>query len=257
MAFFCVYSRELNCYGGGEGLGQVTRIKRKKPGTLRRIIKTGLLFLAVFIVFSVLQVTVLRFVNPPFTGAMVSNWLADRMAGREAQWPDPEWRPLRRISPHLRRSVLAGEDQRFTAHNGFDFVEMNQALQDAMVSGRVRGASTITMQVARTVFLWPGRSLARKSLEGYYTVLIEVFWSKKRILEVYLNTVDWGEGVVGAEMASKKYFRTNASYVTAEQAALLAAILPSPHHWSAEHPTEYVKERQRRILEDMRKMPLL
>ena len=235
----------------------MTRIKRKKPGTLRRIIKTGLLFLAVFIVFSVLQVTVLRFVNPPFTGAMVSNWLADRMAGREAQWPDPGWRPLRRISPHLRRSVLAGEDQRFTAHNGFDFVEMNQALQDAMVSGRVRGASTITMQVARTVFLWPGRSLARKSLEAYYTVLIEVFWSKKRILEVYLNTVDWGEGVVGAEMASRKYFRTNASYLTAEQAALLAAILPSPHHWSAEHPTEYVKERQRRILEDMRKMPLL
>ena len=236
----------------------MTRIKRKKPGTLRRIIKTGLLFLAVFIVFSVLQVTVLRFANPPFTGAMVSNWLADRMAGREeAQWPDPEWRPLRRISPHLRRSVLAGEDQRFTAHNGFDFVEMNQALQDAMVSGRVRGASTITMQVARTVFLWPGRSLARKSLEAYYTVLIEVFWSKKRILEVYLNTVDWGEGVVGAEMASRKYFRTNASYLTAEQAALLAAILPSPHHWSAEHPTEYVKERQRRILEDMRKMPLL
>jgi len=88
-------------------------------------------------------------------------------------------------------------------------------------------------------------------------VLIEAFWSKKRILEVYLNTVDWGQDAVGAERASKKYFRTNASYLTAEQAALLAAILPSPHHWSPEHPTEYVKERQRRILEDMRKMPLL
>jgi monofunctional biosynthetic peptidoglycan transglycosylase len=111
--------------------------------------------------------------------------------------------------------------------------------------------------VARTVFLWPGRSLVRKSLEAYYTVLIEAFWGKKRILEVYLNTVDWGEGVVGAEMASKKYFRTNASYLTAEQSALLAAVLPSPHQWSPEHPTEYVRERQRRILEDMRKMPLL
>jgi monofunctional glycosyltransferase len=235
----------------------VTRLRREKPGIVRRAIKACLLVLGLFLLLSVLQVGLLRFVNPPFTGAMVSSWVADRVAGREAQWPDPEWRPLRKISPHLRRSVLAGEDQRFTTHNGFDFVEMNQAFQDALTGGRVRGASTITMQVARTVFLWPGRSLARKSLEVYYTVLIEVFWTKKRILEVYLNTVDWGEDVVGAEMASKKYFRTNASYLTAEQAALLAAVLPSPHHWSPEHPTEFVRERQKRILDDMRKMPLL
>jgi monofunctional biosynthetic peptidoglycan transglycosylase len=235
----------------------VTRIKRKKPGLAKRIIKAGLLFLVLFFVVSLAQVAVLRFVNPPFTGTMISNWIADKVAGREAQWSDPEWRPLRKISPHLRRSVLAGEDQRFTTHSGFDFVEMNQAVQDALAGGRVRGASTITMQVARTVFLWPGRSLARKALEAYYTALIEVFWSKKRILEVYLNTVDWGEDAVGAEGASKKYFRTSVSTLTAEQAALLAAILPSPHHWSPEPPTEYVKERQRRILEDMKKMPLL
>jgi monofunctional biosynthetic peptidoglycan transglycosylase len=235
----------------------VTRIKRKRPAIVKRIAKTCLLVLGLFVVVSVVQVAVLRFVNPPFTGAVISNWVADTLAGRDARWPDPEWRPLRKISPHLRRSVLAGEDQRFTTHNGFDFVEMNQAFQEAVSGGRVRGASTITMQVSRTVFLWPGRSLARKSLEAYYTVLIEVLWSKKRILEVYLNTVDWGEDVVGAEMASKKYFRTNASYLTAEQAALMAAVLPSPHHWSPVHPTEYVRERQRRILEDMRKMPLL
>ncbi len=235
----------------------MTRVKRKKPGLLRRVVKTCVLLLALFAVLSVLQVAVLRFVNPPFIGAVVSDWVSDKMAGREARWPDPEWRPLRKISPHLRRAVLAGEDQRFTSHHGFDFVEMNQALQDAMAGGRVRGASTLTMQVARTVFLWPGRSLARKALEAYYTVLVEVFWSKQRILEVYLNTVDWGEDLVGAEMASRKYFRTTASYLTAEQAALLAAILPSPHHWSPEKPTEYVRERQRRILEDMKKMPLL
>jgi len=235
----------------------VTRIKRKKPGLAKRVIKAGLLFLVLFFVVSVVQVAVLRFVNPPFTGIMISNWIADKVAGREAQWPDPEWRPLRKISPHLRRAVLAGEDQRFTSHNGFDFVEMNQAFQEALAGARLRGASTLTMQAARTVFLWPGRSLARKGLEAYYTVLVEVLWSKKRILEVYLNTVDWGEDAVGAEMASKKYFRTSVSTLTAEQAALLAAILPSPHHWSPEHPTEYVKERQRRILDDMRKMPLL
>jgi len=235
----------------------VTRIQRKKPSLPKRAVKACLLLLILFLAVSVLQVALLRFINPPVTGAMISNWVEDKAAGREAQWPDPEWRPLRKISPHLRRCVLAGEDQRFTTHNGFDFVEMNHALQDAVAGGRVRGASTITMQVARTVFLWPGRSLARKALEAYYTVLIEVLWSKQRILEIYLNTVDWGEDVVGVEMASKKYFRTNASSLTAEQAALLAAILPSPHHWSPERPNEYVKERQRRILEDMRKMPLL
>jgi monofunctional biosynthetic peptidoglycan transglycosylase len=224
---------------------------------VRRVVKACFLLVVLFLVVSVLQVAVLRFVNPPFTGAMISNWVADKVAGREAQWPDPEWRPLRKISPHLRRSVLAGEDQRFTAHHGFDLVEMNHAFQDALAGGRVRGASTITMQVARTVFLWPGRSLARKALEAYYTVLIEACWSKKRILEVYLNSVDWGENLVGAEMASKRYFRTHASYLTAEQAALMAAVLPSPHQWSPEHPTEYVKERQRRILEDMKRMPLL
>jgi monofunctional biosynthetic peptidoglycan transglycosylase len=235
----------------------VSHIKKKKTGVVKRVLKACLLCLSLFLAISVMQVAALRFVNPPFTGAMLSEWVADEIAGQEARWPDSEWRPLRKISPHLRRSVLAGEDQRFTTHNGFDFVEMNQALQEVLAGGRVRGASTITMQVARTVFLWPGRSLARKSLEAYYTVLIEMFWSKKRILEVYLNTVDWGEDVVGAEMASRKYFRTNASYLTAEQAALLAAVLPSPHHWSPEHPTEYVRERQKRILEDMRKMPLL
>jgi len=221
------------------------------------VLKACLFLLGLFLILSVVQVAVLRVVNPPFTGTMISNWVADKMAGREAQWPDPEWRPLRKISPHLRRSVLAGEDQRFTIHHGFDFVELNQAFQEVLSGRRVRGASTISMQTARTVFLWSGRSLARKSLEVYYTVLIELLWSKKRILEVYLNTVDWGKHVVGADMASEKYFQTQASYLTAEQAALLAAVLPSPHQWSPEHPTEYVLERQKRILGDMRKMPLL
>jgi len=221
------------------------------------VIKACLFLMGLFLFLSVVQVAVLRVVNPPFTGIMISNWVADKIAGREAHWPDPEWRPLRRISPHLRRSVLAGEDQRFTLHHGFDFVELHQVFQEVLSGRRVRGASTISMQTARTVFLWSGRSLARKSLEVYYTVLIELLWSKKRILEVYLNTVDWGKHMVGADMASKKYFQTQPSYLTEEQAALLAAVLPSPHQWSPEHPTEYVLERQKRILSDLRKMPLL
>jgi monofunctional biosynthetic peptidoglycan transglycosylase len=113
------------------------------------------------------------------------------------------------------------------------------------------------MQAARTVFLWKDRNWIRKSLEAYYTVLIEVLWSKKRILEIYLNTVDWGTDVMGAEAASRVYFHTSASRITAYQAALLAAILPSPHNWSAANPSAYVRARQQKILDDMRKMPLL
>jgi len=164
---------------------------------------------------------------------------------------------LNEISPHLRKAVLAAEDQRFNFHNGFDFVEINQAIRDILEEGRVRGASTITMQVARTVFLWPERSWSRKLAEAYYTVLIELCWSKRRILEVYLNTVDWGIGIMGAEAASRKYFHTDAGSITALQAALLASILPSPHRWSPTKPTKQVWERQRRIMKDMGKMPAL
>jgi len=167
------------------------------------------------------------------------------------------WRPLREISPHLRKAVLAAEDQRFLSHHGFDFKELNQAIKDMALKKRSRGASTLTMQVARTVFLWPERSWLRKAAEAYYTVLIEIFWSKKRILEVYLNTVDWGGDLRGAEAASKKYFHRSAAHISRFQAALLAAILPNPDHWSPTNPSPWIRKRQQRILEDMLRMPLL
>ncbi len=127
-----------------------------------------------------------------------------------------------------------------------------------MFSSRgIRGASTITMQTARTVFLWPERSWLRKAVEAYYTLLIELMWSKERILEIYLNTVDWGEEIMGAEAASQGYFLVPASRITRSQAALLAAILPSPHKWSPTRPNAQVLRRQERILKDMENMPLL
>ena len=122
---------------------------------------------------------------------------------------------------------------------------------------RTRGASTLTMQVARTVFLWPGRSWLRKAAEAHYTVLIEIFLSKERILEIYLNTVDWGAGLMGAEAASKKYFYRSAAHISRHQATLLAAILPNPDKWSPTQPGPRVLKRQKRILEDMEGMPLL
>ena len=171
--------------------------------------------------------------------------------------PNKFWRPLKDISPHLRKAVLAGEDQRFLSHHGFDFTELNQAIKEMALKKGFRGASTISMQVARTVFLWPKRSWVRKAGEAYYTVLIEILWRKERILEIYLNTVDWGSGLMGAEAASRKYFQCSSARIFSNQAALLAAILPNPDKWSPINPSAWVLMRQKRILKDMKRMPLL
>jgi monofunctional biosynthetic peptidoglycan transglycosylase len=216
--------------------------------------------LLVLCVLSMAEVLALRFYDPPFTAWMGWQWLGSRLLNDRPEgpyvMPPIHWRSLKRISPHLIQAVLAGEDQRFLSHGGFDLVEMQDALEEMLASGKMRGASTITMQAARTVFLWPSRNWPRKILEAYYTVLLEWLWGKKRILEVYVNTVDWGDGIAGAESAARNYFRKSSSAVTASEAALLAAILPNPHAWSPVHPGDSVRERQRRILRDMEKMPV-
>jgi monofunctional biosynthetic peptidoglycan transglycosylase len=196
------------------------------------------------------------FMNPPFTAMTALNWIRHSETARHNQIKS-SWQPLEEISPHLRKAVLAGEDQRFVSHHGFDFKELNQAIKDMALKKGARGASTITMQVARTVFLWPNRSWLRKAAEAYYTVLIEIFWSKERILEIYLNTVDWGSGLMGAEAASRKYFNRTSARLSRPQAALLAAILPNPDKWSPTNPSAYVSIRQKIILKDMKRMPLL
>ena len=216
----------------------------------------GLKVLFFLCILSLVQVAVLRFLNPPLTATML--WA--RIQGKNPHagaWLTPSWRSLGRISPHLRKAVLAGEDQRFLSHHGFDFTEMNRAIRQLAMKKGVRGASTISMQVARTVFLWPARTWFRKLAEAYYTFLIEIFWTKQRILEMYLNTVDWGNGIRGAQAASERYFHVPARDISPSQAALLAAVLPSPHRWSPVHPNARVLRRQRRILRDMRKMPLV
>ena len=229
-------------------------MKQKKT---RRVLRFFLIAFLVLFLFSIAEVLLVRFVNPPFTTSMVYNWLCSKTtATQERLWSEQIWRPIHEVSPHLIRAVQAAEDQKFVFHHGFDFEELNYALNDLRTGRRVRGASTISMQAARTVFLWPSRSLLRKSLEAYYTLLVEVLWDKRRILEVYLNTVDWGIGIAGAEAAARKYFQVSASSLSPSQAALLAAILPSPHTWSPLDPSEFVRERQRKIMMDMEKMPV-
>ena len=228
-----------------------------KPTKTRRILRVVLRVFLVLWLFSIVEVFLIRFIDPPFTTSMVYNWLCSKTkANPKRLWPEQTWRPIHEVSPHLIKAVQAGEDQKFILHYGFDFEELNRALNDLRTGKRVRGASTISMQAARSVFLWPSRSLLRKSLEAYYTLLIELLWDKKRILEVYLNTVDWGIGIVGAEAAARTYFRVSASSLSPSQAALLAAILPSPHTWSPVEPSEFVRERQKRIMMDMDKMPV-
>jgi monofunctional biosynthetic peptidoglycan transglycosylase len=188
----------------------------------------------------ILTVIVYRFVPPPATPLMVI-----RLA--EGKGWNHRWRPIDEVSPALPRALIAAEDARFCDHHGFDFDALQKAYENNEKGKKIRGGSTISQQTAKNVFLWPGRSYVRKGLEAYFTVLIETIWGKKRIMEVYLNSIEYGPGIYGAEAASRAYFKVGADKLTPLQAARLAAILPSPLKWKAVNPGRYVKKRSSRI----------
>jgi monofunctional biosynthetic peptidoglycan transglycosylase len=194
-----------------------------------------------------LPIGLMRFVPPLGTALMAERWLEARSEERSFEL-SYHWVPLGRISPALRAAVVVSEDQRFYQHRGFDWKSMGDAIGEWRDGARLRGASTITQQLAKNLFLWPGRSLFRKGLEAWLTFWIEVLWPKARILEVYLNVVELGDGVFGAEAASHRYFGIPAAHLGRPQAALLAAILPSPRRSSIAHPSGTLRERQRWIL---------
>lgn len=179
-------------------------------------------------------------VPPPTTLLMLTRVI-------EGEGIDYRWRSLNRISPRLVEAVIASEDARFCSHRGFDMEAIEQALERNRRGGRVRGGSTISQQTAKNVFLWPQRSWVRKGMEAGYTALIETFWSKRRIMEVYLNVAEWGPGVYGAEAAAQYWFRKSAAELTANEAARLAAILPSPRRYRAAAPGPYVRGRAGRV----------
>lgn len=153
------------------------------------------------------------------------------------------WRPLEAISPDLVRAVIAAEDARFCSHSGFDYDAIQRALREAEDGGRLRGASTISQQTAKNAFLWPQRSWLRKGAETWFTMLGEAIWTKRRIMEIYLNVAEWGDGVFGAEAAAQARFGKSAADLTAREAALLAAVLPNPHEWRLDPPGPYVSGR--------------
>ena len=182
-----------------------------------------------------------RVVPPPVTLLMLQR-------AAQGQGLHKAWRPLSRISPVLARSVIAAEDARFCSHHGFDLTALRAAAaHNARDPGKVRGGSTISQQTAKNVFLWPQRSYVRKGLEAYFTVLTEALWGKRRILEIYLNVVEWGPGVYGAQAAAQRYFSHDADAITPSEAARLAAILPDPLKWRAVYPGRYVERRSARI----------
>jgi monofunctional biosynthetic peptidoglycan transglycosylase len=189
----------------------------------------------------VLLLLIFRVLPIPGTPEMLLSLIQGK--GASYSWSDD-------ISSRLERAVIAAEDQNFCTHHGFDFAAINKAMadHDRRPNKAMRGASTISQQAARTMFLVPARSWIRKGLEAYLTVLMEALWPKKRILQAYLNLVDWGDGIFGAEAAASAYFGTDAGSLDNTQAARLAAILPNPHKWKAAHPGRYVRGRTGRLV---------
>jgi monofunctional biosynthetic peptidoglycan transglycosylase len=196
-----------------------------------------------FVAITALQVLCLRWLQPATTAFMLERRI-EALADREADFTlRYHWRNFNDISPWLPISVIASEDQKFFEHHGFDVQAIDKAMVSNRKGGRLRGASTISQQVAKNLFLWGGRSYLRKGLEAWYTVLIEALWSKRRIVEMYVNVAEFGDGVYGAEAAAQADFGKHAKQLSAHEAALLAAVLPSPRHFHANRPSLYVQRR--------------
>lgn len=203
-----------------------------------------------FFIFTCLLTLLLGVMPPPFTPLMVIR-CAQQWTGDQPVRLKKDWTPLEEMSPYLLQAVIAAEDQQFFQHRGFDWDGILSAFAVNMKGKRKLGASTISQQTAKNLYLWPTRSWARKGLEAYFTVLMETTWSKRRILAVYLNVIETGNGIYGMEAASQHYFGVSAAKVDRRQAALLAAVLPNPRRWSPERPTPYLMARQAWILRQM------
>ena len=207
-----------------------------------------------FVVATVLQVAVLRFVDPPFSAFMAARQLSAWAGGDWDYRIAHDWRGLEAMSASLPLALVAAEDQQFPAHNGFDLEAIEKARRNNARGRKVRGASTISQQVAKNLFLWSGRSWVRKGIEAWYTVLIELLWPKQRILEVYANIAEFGDGVYGAQAAARSFFGRDAARLTPAQSARLAAVLPSPKRYNARNPGPYVQRRSRGIERQMRQL---
>ena len=205
-------------------------------------------------VVSIAQVLVLRVVDPPLTSFMAIRQFEALRSGDTGFRIAYDWRDLDAIAPSLPLAAVAAEDQNFASHRGFDLEAIERAFESNAGGGRVRGGSTISQQLAKNLFLWGGRSWVRKGAEAWYTLWIELLWPKQRILEVYVNVAEFGDGIYGAQAAARSYWGKDADALTASQSAHLAAVLPSPRRYSAHRPGPYVQKRARWIERNMRNL---
>lgn len=238
-----------------------TKITQRKP--TKKPVKKGaisfmsrlrlFLFKAIlwFFGLSLFFVVLYKFVPVPFTPLMVIRAIENKTAGKEVYF-NHNWEPLENISVNLQKAVIASEDGTFLQHNGFDFKAMQKAYKNNERGRRIKGGSTISQQTAKNVFLWQGRSYLRKGLEAYFTVLIELIWGKERIMEVYLNSIEMGDGIYGAQAAAEHWYRKEAANLTPMQAAGIAAILPSPRKYRATSSSTYINNRKAKIVRIMR-----
>lgn len=207
-----------------------------------------------FVIVSVVSVIAYRWVPVKWTPLMLIRNIERESDGKEAKCLH-KWVPLQEMSADMPMAVIASEDNRFATHHGFDFVEIKKAMDEANNGGRHRGASTISQQTAKNVFLWPTSSWVRKGFEAYFTVLIETFWSKERIMEVYLNSIETGDGIYGVEAVAEENFNCTADQLTTRQCALIATTLPNPLRFDSVHPSAYMKKRRSQIVRLMRLLP--
>ena len=221
---------------------------------IRKIYRWLLWLVAGLFALSLLLVILYRFVPVPYTPLMAIRAVQQKNSEGKAVLHH-QWVPLEDISANMMMAVVASEDQRFFEHIGLDMEQIKKARKENLTRRRPRGASTISQQTAKNVFLWPRSSWFRKGLEVYFTFLIELFWSKERILEVYLNSIEMGKGIYGAEAVARQHFNTSASQLTRYQAALIAATLPNPLRFSSRNPSAYIQRRTQEILRQMDLIP--
>ena len=221
---------------------------------IKKLLRYTRNLLIFFFTSTLLAVIIYRFMPVYVTPLMVIRSVQQVFSGDKPTWKHT-WVSFDKISPNLPMAVIASEDNRFAEHNGFDLVEIKKAMKENETRKRKRGASTISQQTAKNVFLWPQSSWVRKGLEVYFTFLIELFWSKERIMEVYLNSIEMGNGIYGAEAVAREHFHKNASKLTPEECALIAASLPNPRKFNSSRPGNYMLKRQKKILYLMKCVP--
>ena len=213
----------------------------KKRSFARRVLRWLALAIGAWFVLGVLAVAIMRFVHPLTSAFMIERWFS--ALGQNDFSLHYSWTPWDRVSKQLPIALVAAEDQKFPYHHGFDLDAIHDAIEDAESGDRLRGASTISQQVAKNLFLWNGRSFVRKGLEAYFTVLIEAMWPKRRILEVYLNIAEFGDGIYGAGAASERFFHKTPADLGARESALLAAALPNPRRYRVDRNSAFMQER--------------